>query len=56
MMYLRCPCCDKSLSEYERLNFNDNDGWCNECISVSAQDVRDWEELQIEKRGREDEG
>ena len=47
MMFLRCPCCDKSLSEYERFNFEDNDGWCNECISISAQDVREWEETYV---------
>ena len=54
MMFWRCPCCDKSLSEYERFNFEDNDGWCNECISISAQDVREWEETYVPKE-KEDE-
>lgn len=49
MMYLRCPCCDSALSDNERHSYEENEGWCNECISISAQDVREWEEIQREK-------
>lgn len=55
MMYLRCPCCDSVLSEHERYSYEENDGWCNECISISAQEVREWEEFKLLKEGLQDE-